>query len=124
MYDNQKKIQLSAERRQREDEAPRLADDVPSLFALQIAIVEQFATGTAKHRKHIIVSRAPALFLISCGDERCAEGGHDITYPVMHALRTHQLSSEGGNACCGSTGSAPCGRTIHYEMSAQYTRTN
>lgn len=112
--------QRSLERRQREDAMPRLNAAVPDLEALQIAVTEHSAAGATKYVKHIIVERAPSLFMIVCGDERCQEGGHDITNEIMHALRTHRTHHEGEHECAGTTGSAPCTRRINYELSARY----
>jgi hypothetical protein len=114
--------QRSSERRAREDDAPRLKAMVPDLTTLQIDVVEESATGSSKHRKHIVVERAPALFVIACGDERCEGGGHDLTHEIMHVLRARRTSNEGHHACEGSTGSAPCTRRISYSMSAAYDR--
>jgi hypothetical protein len=123
VYDKQAKVnamQRSADRRQREDDAPRLLAFIPELTAMQISIIEQNATGSTKHRRHVVVQRAPALFVITCGDERCDDEGHDITNALMHALRSRERHAAGEHVCEGSTGSAPCGRRIQYEMFAEY----
>jgi hypothetical protein len=124
VYANRKKssaaAQRSAERRKREDDAPRLRNAFPQLASLRIAVTEDSSGGRIKHIKHIVVDRAPALFVIACGDERCAEGGHDVTSEVMHTLRARLRSSDGDTICCGSTGSAPCNRRVHYEVAATY----
>lgn len=110
----------STERREREDEAPRLRVYVPDLLTLQLAIIEQSGTSQRLHKKHIIVNTAPALFTIDCGDERCEHGGHDITTHVMSALRSHKATSQGDHYCEGTTGSAQCTRKINFELFAQY----
>jgi hypothetical protein len=112
--------QRSAERRKREDEAPRLSAEVPMLTSVRIEVVEKVPNGTTKHVKLIVVARAPALFVIACGDHTCQDGGHDITSYVMSALRSQRAHFEGESACSGMTGSAPCARTITYQVSAEY----
>jgi hypothetical protein len=114
----------AAERRGRELRAPRLLSAVPTLTSLHIAISEQSGMSSAKYRKHIVVASAPALFIIACGDERCEDGGHDITIGIMQALVARRSSSEGDHACDGTIGTATCGRQIHYELFAAYRPTN
>lgn len=108
----------------REQNAPRLAGSVPRLCALQIAIEEKTATASSRYRKHVVVRSAPALFVIHCGDERCQDGGHDITYEVMRALHAGVTRSTGHSLCSGTTGTSGCTRQITYEMQAQYIPTN
>ncbi len=110
----------SAERRQREDEAPRLKAAAPSLATLQISICEEHAGGSSKHIKHVVVERAPALFVIPCGDANCIDGGHDLTQEVMSALRSQTMATAGDSTCSGMTGSAPCSRRIHFDLTATY----
>lgn len=108
------------ERVARERSAPRLASVVPSLTGLRILVRERSGMGQVTYRKHFQVGSAPALFVIGCGDERCRDGGHDITIDVMRALRAHQLKAEGHHACDGRTGTAGCVRTIDFELIAEY----
>ena len=54
--------QRFAERRKREDEAPKLSGAVPDLRSLQIEIEERTPVGKVKHIRRILVDRAPALF--------------------------------------------------------------
>jgi hypothetical protein len=112
--------QRATERRKREDEAPRLRDSVPDLVSLQIEVTEHSGTSTMKHRKHVVIGIAPALFWIACGDKECNDGGHDITADIMRGLRQKQVQLAGEHACEGQTGSIACARTIQYEMSAVY----
>src|ERR1700733_10975262 len=60
-----------AERRKREDEAPRLRDQVPHLTSLRLEIEDRCDVGGTAHTRPVLLSRAPALFLIQCGDPRC-----------------------------------------------------
>jgi len=123
MYDrsrSQAAAQRSAERRKREEEAPRLSAEVPALTNARIEVVEKVPNGTTKYVKLIVVARAPALFEIACGDHTCQDGGHDITSYVMSALRSQHAHFEGESSCGGMTGSAPCSRAITYRVSAEY----
>ena len=96
--------QRFAERRRRENDAPRLCDEVPDLVSLRLEI-EEHAAGAAsqpRHIRRIVVDHAPALFLVACGDPRCVEGEHDVTRTVMQALRSHETTFTGTDAsvCC------------------------
>jgi hypothetical protein len=108
-----------AERRQREEEAPRLCKQVPGLVTLQLDIEERTAVMTVKHTRRIVVDRAPALFLVPCGDSRCADE-HDLTAAVMRALRAGQTSFEGSYECSGTVGTSVCTRVVHFDAVAQY----
>lgn len=114
-----------AERRRREDDAPRLKDRVPDLLSLKLEVDESHdTTGTAraKHVRHIVVERAPALFAIPCGDPSCEGGGYEITDTVMRGLQQHQEHFEADDRCMGSIGSAPCRRTLHVVGIATYRK--
>lgn len=115
--------QRAADRRQREDEAPRLAAEVPDLLSLKLHVGERAGGAPVAepgHVRRIVVEHAPALFLLPCGDSRCTDGGHDITYAVMRALREHRTTFSGEDHCTGAIGSASCGRTLHFEAEAEY----
>jgi hypothetical protein len=111
----------SLERREAEDDAPRLTSSVPSLRSARIQITELTPTGSTNYIKHVIVARAPALFLVPCGDSSCQDGGHDITPSIMSAFRRQLLSFEGEDSCPGTCGTASCGRSIRYQLTAEYT---
>ena len=110
----------SAERRQREDEAPRLRLVVPKLRELRVAVVEHAPVTTIRYTKHVIVDRAPALFIYPCGDPRCVDGGHNVTTSILHALRDSIPSFHGEHPCEGMLGSAPCGRHIEFTAEARF----
>jgi hypothetical protein len=113
----------SAERRQREDEAPRLGQEVPELESLRLSIEERSvgsALSAPKHVRHIVVATAPALFLVACGDPRCTDGGHDITSEVMSALHARRESFDGEQECRGMLGPSPCTRVIAFTAEAGY----
>ncbi len=114
-----------AERRRREDESPRLKDRVPDLVSLKLEVDESHdTTGTAraKHVRHIVVDRAPALFALPCGDASCQGGGYDITDSVMRALYQHAEHFEADDRCMGTIGTAPCRRTLHVTATATYRK--
>lgn len=115
--------QLSSERRQREDQAPRLLERVPGLVSLQLEFVEDVAASTTKHRKHVIVARAPALFFVPCGDKTCVGGGHDITEEVMQSLHDGHTRVAGQHVCGGQAGTVPCSGRLRYETSAVFRTT-
>ena len=112
-----------ADRRQREDEAPRLSTQVPDLASLKFEIEERYGAGATKHTRRVVVDRAPALFLVPCGDPRCTDSEHDLTGAVMIALRAHRTSFDGDDECggtLGSAGNAFCSRTVHFHATAEY----
>ena len=109
-----------AERRVREDEAPRLSAQAPDLADLRLAIAERAGTGVTKHVRRVLVDRAPALFLVPCGDPRCVDGGHDLTNAVMRALRGRETAFDGDDACSGSLGPSACQRVLHFDATASY----
>jgi hypothetical protein len=73
--------------------------------------------------KHVVVASAPALFILPCGDAMCQEGGYDITRVLMAALRRRLPRCEGNETCSGMSGSAQCGRSIDYLLTAEYADT-
>jgi hypothetical protein len=120
---NGEAAQRFAERRRLEDEAPRLSTEIPALDTLKMEIEERTAgsvVAAPTHIRHIIVGRAPALFMIPCGDPRCRDGGHDVTHTVMRALRSKETRFEGQDTCAGSLGSGQCGRELRFTAIATY----
>lgn len=112
-----------AERRRREDEAPRLHDLFRNLESLRLEVSEQRAgapVAEAGYIRRIMVEVAPALFLLPCGDASCRDGGHDITTAVLQALRASAGRFEGQDACSGTIGSAQCARELRYVGFATY----
>jgi hypothetical protein len=115
--------QRFAERRKREDEAPRLTAEVPRLQSLNLEIDETSAGGPVAeptHVRRVVVQHAPALFLLPCGDALCRDGGHDVTHAIMRALRAGETRFEGRDACAGSIGTAQCSRVVHFVGIATY----
>jgi hypothetical protein len=116
--------QRFAERRQREDSAPRLSSEVPGLVSLCLAIEESSDATTVsrpKHLRRIVVERAPALFLVPCGDPRCTDGGHDVTSEIMGALLKRQTTFRGESKCNGYLAASPCTRILRYDAIAEYS---
>jgi hypothetical protein len=110
-----------ADRRQRENEAPRLHDQIPNLISLQLDIEDRSGVaGGSEHIRRVVVDRAPALFLVPCGDPRCADGEHDLTTTVMNALRSKETSFHGMDSCMGSVGPSACSRVLQFEAVAAY----
>lgn len=114
--------QRFAERRRREDEAPRLKDEVSTLETLALSLSDSrgVADPATTHLRHVVVAHAPALFEIPCADAACKDGGHEISHAVMRALREGRTAFEGEDVCHGSVGSAPCGRVLRYVATATY----
>jgi hypothetical protein len=119
-------VERQRERRQREDDAPRLHDEVPMLDSLRLEIEECRADGVIAepaHVKRIVVESAPALFALACHERTCVGGGHDVTDEVMRALRSHNQRFSGEHACGGQCGAAPCDRILKYAGFASYRAT-
>jgi hypothetical protein len=112
-----------AERREREDRAPRLSETVPALDALTLQIRETSASGScpeAAHLRRVVVEHAPALIFIVCHDSYCRDGGHDISREVLRALGHGQTEFTGEHRCRGHVGNRDCERTLHFAGAARY----
>ena len=112
--------QRFADRRQREDDAPRLRDEVPDLVSLLLDVHEEGGSAKPRYLRRIVVETAPALFFLPCGDPRCLDGGHDVTGTVMRAIRSRARAFHGTDDCYGSVGSTTCGRVLHFDATAEY----
>ncbi len=114
--------QRSADRRRRENEAPRLRDQVPDLtsLVLEIADGEGGMLSGVDHVRRVVVETAPALFEIVCGNRACRDGGHDLTSEIAYALRQHSARFEGRDACHGSVGSSECANVLTFVATATY----
>ena len=115
--------QRFAERRRREDEAPRLREQVPSLASLRLELEDRRPASLAaesKHIRHVVVDNAPALFFVPCVDPACRDGGHDVTYGILRSLASGAPSFEGEDTCHGSIGTAECGHILHFRAIATY----
>lgn len=111
------------ERRQREDDAPRLLERVPTLESLSIEI-QEVRSGTlvseSKYLRRIPVEHAPALIEVPCMDPTCEDGGYDVSQSVLSALRAGQTRFEGDESCRGRTKTANCQRQVHWIGTATY----
>ena len=115
--------QAAAERRQREERAPRLIAEAPHLASLKLEIEEMRQGASVPetvHVKHVAVAHAPALFDLPCLDSTCAGGGHDVTNQVLAALRSRAPKFQGEHACNGMTRTAACTRVLRYVGIATY----
>ena len=112
-----------AERRRREDAAPRLREVVPALATLRLEIDERrgtAGTGDPKHVRLVVVDSAAAMFNVPCGDHACRDGGHDLTDAVLRALKSGAPRLELEDTCHGSIGTASCGAVMHLVLTATY----
>jgi hypothetical protein len=115
----------AAERRKREDDAPRLKNEVPRLVELKLELHEvlgESSVSAAKHIRHVVVDHAPALFDVPCTDSACQDGGHDLTSEMLRSLRSGATEFTGEDSCHGRLGatSTPCRRVLHYTAFAKY----
>ena len=111
-----------AERRRREDEAPRLLDLVPSLATLRLEMrsVGGAVNAEARHARIVVVERAPALFAVKCDDPACRGGGYDVTGPIMQGLLAATTGFEVEDTCHGTVADAACGRSVRVRVTATY----
>ena len=112
---NSEAAQRSAERRQREKDAPRLLAEVPNLKSLRLQLEERRDGRTlpeSAHVRHFPMAEAPALFDLPCLDPSCRDGGHDATRQMLNGLRRGQTRFEGEDNCYGTVGSVGCQRVL------------
>jgi hypothetical protein len=121
-FRNSEAAQRLAERRRREDEAPRLNAAVPLLERLDLELSDSkgIADAAVTHVRRVVIAHAPAWFEIQCADPSCKDGGHDITHDVIRALREHRISFDGEDSCRGSVGTTHCGRVLRYVARAAF----
>jgi hypothetical protein len=120
---NSEAAQRFAERRRREDAAPRLREAVPALATLRLEVDERrgvTSAGDPKHVRLVVVDSAPALFSLPCGDHSCREGGHEMTDSNVRARQAGATSVELEDECHGTIGTAPCGLVLHLRVTATY----
>ena len=110
-----------AERRSREDEAPRLRDQVPNLVSLRLNVEDRAGViGGTKYTRRVVVDRAPALFVVPCGNPRCSGDGHDLTRENHVGSRARAKSFQGEDGCRGSVGQGDCSHVLRFEAVAEY----
>jgi hypothetical protein len=120
---NSEAAQRFAERRRREDAAPRLREAVPALATLRLEVDERRGvanSGDPKHVRLVVVDSAPALFSLPCGDHSCRDGGHEMTEAIVRALQARAARIELEDPCHGTIGTAPCGAVMHILVTATY----
>ena len=74
----------------------------------------------SKYVRMILVETGPALFEIECGDEVCRDGGYDLSWEILSALRRGNQNFDGEETCRGQIGSAECGRVLKYSGAATF----
>jgi hypothetical protein len=112
-----------SERREREDHAPRLREEVPDLEVLDLVLSERRAESEkadTTHTRRIVISAAPAYFQSNCGDTNCLDGGHEYTRQVMQPLREGATRFEAEHTCFGNVGNRTCGRILHILGTARF----
>jgi hypothetical protein len=115
--------QARTDRWKREDEAPRLQDEVPELSLLKLELHEISGERRVLDSgcvRHIVVPRAGALFEVPCGDSACEDGGFEMTLDILHELRRGHTEFSGEAPCHGSVGYRPCGRVLKYTALATF----
>ena len=113
----------TAARRLAEDEAERLAEVVPDLETLKLEIEERDPTNSnnnVSYIRHIVVERAPAVFLLPCTDRKC-DGGHDLTQRIIKALKQQKTEFKGQDECGGTAQEGDCPRKMSFTASATYS---
>lgn len=111
------------ERWRREDAAPRLANEVPSLRSLRLVLKDVRADigVPGKERiQHVVVARAGALFEVPCSDPKCQDGGYDVTHDILRSLKLQRESFEGSAQCRGMVGEHACPCTLLFVGHAVY----
>jgi hypothetical protein len=113
------------ERWRREDAAPRLVNEVPSLRSLRLRLKdirgESRIQGTERTQL-VVVPRAAALFEIRCAEPKCQDGGYDVTAEILRALRAHREDFEGSSQCRGLVGDKECGCSLMFVGQAHYAQ--
>lgn len=112
-----------AERRRREEAAPRLTERVPKLESLRFEVQELRAGAVipeSTHVRRIPVPHAAALFEFPCLDSFCKDGGHDLTQTILRQLENRSPTFEAEDACRGQTGNAMCQRVLRVVAHATY----
>jgi len=125
LHRRQKTEQLlkAEERRQREQDAGKLVEEVPELVSLSLEIDDTLgdaAINSVRYIRHVVVERAPALFEVPCTDHECRDGDHDLTFPILQALRASAREFHGEDPCSGQVGGSGCRRVLRYVAHATY----
>lgn len=113
-----------SDRWKREDDAPRLKNEVPKLATLRLSLEEYSGGHTVagtNRIQHVVVAQAASRFEIPCGDSKCEDGGHDLSRDMLSHLRAGHAEFEGSNTCTGHVVERPCERVLKYSALATYS---
>lgn len=116
-------MKRAAARKKREDEAARLQDKIPKLKSLSLRIEEGpigLEGAFVKYVRHVVVDRAPALFVIPCAERACRDGGHDVTRRVLRALRSGKTEYSSRHRCDGQVRGEDCPLELSVVVEASY----
>jgi len=122
---NNEAADRARERRQKEDAAPRLLAEVPSLRTMRLSVSfrrgETVATDSSYVRV-VVVTSAAALFEIPCADTYCQTGGHPATQHILAGLKAKKSRFEGEVPCRGTIGTSgtTCASVLIYQVEATY----
>jgi hypothetical protein len=119
---NSEAAQRMQDRRRRQDDAARLSVEIPRLETLRLELADEGPgmSGSVSHVRPVVVTSAPALFELPCSNHYCKDGGHDVTWEVMRALRGGLTRFEGQHTCNGSVGTSECAHVLKYVGIATY----
>jgi hypothetical protein len=122
---NSEAAERARERRQKQDAAPRLANEVPFLRTMRLSV--SFRRGDnavpdASYVRVVVVPNAPALFELPCCDNYCQGGGYDFTRQIVASLKSKNPSFTGEGPCPGAIGNSgsQCQCTLVYQVEATY----
>jgi hypothetical protein len=125
MWNNRSARTDRTDRWKREDAAARLVEAVPGLQTLVLSLRdtrESHGVSGSERKQHVIVSRAAALFEISCSEPKCEGGGHDLTLEILQSLRQGRGEFSGNSECRGTIGNFGCRRSLCYSAVATYAK--
>lgn len=73
--------------------------------------------------QHVMMDTASTLFEISCSENACQGGGHDLTHTVFPRLRHRPTEVSGSSEYTGAIGCGQaCNRHLEYSFEAKYSR--
>jgi hypothetical protein len=101
-----------------------LLDEIAHLKSLRLLLEDVRVEGrlpAQPYIKPIVVASAPAHFEIRCMEPRC-DGRHDLTQPILRALRQSIAVYSGESSCDGRIGDAACDHTLSYVCEATYSK--
>ena len=90
-------------------------------YYLFIGVVDDAIDERNVVARHVVVARAPALFVLPCGDPDCRGGGHDMTESLMRKLREGALEFVVEHECGGDVRGALCDRLVRIRGAPSYS---